>query len=61
MTQNLGIFCGGLTRYYSAVDYSKYKFLQAILFFSLPLIWCAWQLIALRRSSRDSDHPDSSR
>ena len=33
------------------MDYSQYKALQALLFFSLPVIWCVWQLIALRRTS----------
>jgi len=33
------------------LDYSEYKALQALLFFSLPVIWCVWQLIALRRTS----------
>ena len=32
-----------------AMDYSQYKALQALLFFSLPVIWCVWQLIALKR------------
>jgi len=41
------------------MDYSEFKFLQApMLFFGVPLIWCAWEFIALRRSSRDSDRPD---
>ena len=31
------------------MDYSQYKALQALLFFSLPVIWCVWQLIALKR------------
>lgn len=36
------------------MDYSEYKFLQALLFFSLPLIWCAWQLVVLKRSRDES-------
>ena len=28
------------------MNYSEYKALQALLFFSLPVIWCIWQLIA---------------
>ena len=39
------------TLYPLIVDYSQYKALQALLFFSLPVIWCVWQLIALRRTS----------
>ena len=31
------------------MDYSQYKALQALLFFSLPVIWCVWQRIALKR------------
>ena len=31
------------------MDYSEYKALQAPLVFSLPVIWCVWQLIALKR------------
>jgi hypothetical protein len=30
------------------MDYSQYKGLQALLFFGLPVIWCVWQLIALK-------------
>ena len=39
------------TLYPLAMDYSQYKALQALLFFSLPVIWCVWQLIALKRTS----------
>ena len=39
------------TLYPLTVDYSEYKALQALFFFSLPVIWCVWQLIALRRTS----------
>jgi len=37
------------------MEYSEYKALQALLFFSLPIIWGLWQLIALKRSSGASD------
>jgi hypothetical protein len=37
------------------MDYSQYKGLQALLFFGLPVIWCVWQLIALKRSPVDAD------
>ena len=37
------------TLYPLTMDYSQYKALQALLFFSLPVIWCVWQLIALKR------------
>jgi hypothetical protein len=30
------------------MDYSQFEVLQALLFFGLPLIWCVWQLIALK-------------
>ena len=40
------------------MDYSEFKALQALLFFGLPVIWCVWQLIALRRSSFDDDTPE---
>ena len=40
-----------------AMDYSQYKALQPLLFFSLPIIWCIWQLIALKRTSGDADVP----
>ena len=40
------------------MDYSQYKALQALLFFSLPVIWCIWQLIALKRSSGEADNPE---
>ena len=40
------------------MDYSQYKALQALLFFSLPVIWCTWQLIALKRSSGEADNPE---
>ena len=43
------------TLYPLAMDYSQYKALQALLFFSLPVIWCVWQLIALRRTSGDAE------
>ena len=39
------------------MDYSQYKALQALLFFSLPVIWCVWQLIALKRTSGDAEVP----
>ena len=39
------------------MNYSEYKALQALLFFSLPVIWCIWQLIALSRSSGEADNP----
>ena len=39
------------------MDYNQYKALQAILFFGLPVIWCIWQLIALKRASGDEDVP----
>ena len=48
---------GPQTLYPSTMDYSQYKGLQALLFFSLPVIWCVWQLIALKRSSGDADVP----
>ena len=38
------------TLYPLAMEYSQYKALQALLFFSLPVIWCVWQLIALKRA-----------
>ena len=34
-----------------AMDYSQYKALQALLFCSLPVIWCVWQLIVMRGTS----------
>jgi len=37
------------------MDYSEYKALQAMFFFGLPVVWCAWQLIVLNRLSADSD------
>lgn len=37
------------------MDFSEYKVLQALLFFSLPIIWCTWQFITLQRSAGDSD------
>ena len=40
------------------MNYSEYKALQALLFFSLPVIWCIWQLIALNRSSGKADNPE---
>jgi len=40
---------GTQTLYASTMNYSEYKALQALLFFSLPVIWCVWQLIALKR------------
>ena len=39
------------------MNYSEYKALQALFFFSLPVIWCIWQLIALKRSSGEADNP----
>ena len=39
------------------MNYSEYKALQALFFFSLPVIWCIWQLIALKRSSGEADIP----
>ena len=38
------------------MDYSEYKFIQALLFFGLPLVWCVWQLVALQRSRDGSDN-----
>ncbi|MCH1444838.1 MAG: hypothetical protein L7V32_00975 [Luminiphilus sp.] len=38
------------------MNYSEYKALQALFFFSLPVIWCIWQLIALKRSSGEADN-----
>ena len=40
------------------MNYSEYKALQALFFFSLPVIWCIWQLIALKRSSGEADNPE---
>jgi hypothetical protein len=40
------------------MDYSQYKALQALLFFSLPVIWCVWHLIALKRTSDAADFPE---
>tara|TARA_Y200000002_G_C22524465_1_gene597011 strand:+ start:687 stop:863 length:177 start_codon:yes stop_codon:yes gene_type:complete len=40
------------------MDYSQFKVFQALLFFGLPLTWCVWQLIALKRSSVDADAPE---
>jgi hypothetical protein len=40
------------------MDYSQYKALQALLFFSLPVIWCIWQLIAMKRSSGEAGNPE---
>lgn len=37
------------------MDFTQYKALQALLFFSLPVIWCVWQLIALKRTSGGAD------
>ena len=37
------------------MDYSEYKALQALFFFGLPIVWCVWQLIVLKRPSADSD------
>jgi hypothetical protein len=37
------------------MDYSQYKALQALFFFSLPVIWCVWQVFALKRISGDAD------
>lgn len=48
---------GTQTLYASTMNYSEYKALQALLFFSLPVIWCIWQLIALNRSSGEADNP----
>jgi hypothetical protein len=39
------------------MNYSEYKALQVLLFFSLPVIWCIGQLIALNRSSGEADNP----
>lgn len=39
------------------MNYSEYKALQVLLFFSLPVIWCIWQLIALNRASGEADNP----
>ena len=39
------------------MNYSEYKALQVLLFFSLPVIWSIWQLIALNRSSGEADNP----
>ena len=41
-----------------AMDYSQYKALQALLFFSLPVIWCVWQLIALKRVPDAAEAPE---
>lgn len=49
---------GPQTLYPTAMDYGQFKALQALLFFSLPIIWCVWQLIALKRSSSDADVPE---
>ena len=46
---------GPKTLYPLTMDYSQCKALQALLFFSLPVIWCVWQLIVLRRTSDASD------
>jgi len=40
------------------MDYSQYKVLQALLFFSLPVIWCVWQLIALMRVPDADEAPE---
>tara|TARA_B100000524_G_scaffold326990_1_gene210807 strand:+ start:2212 stop:2376 length:165 start_codon:yes stop_codon:yes gene_type:complete len=40
------------------MDYSQHKALQALLFFSLPVIWCVWQLIGLKRTSDAADFPE---
>jgi hypothetical protein len=40
------------------MDYSEYKALQALLFFSLPIIWGVWQLIVLKRSSKRASRED---
>jgi hypothetical protein len=40
------------------MDYSQYKALQALLFFSLPVIWCIWQLIAMKRSSGEAGNAE---
>ena len=46
--------------YPSVMDYSEFKGLQALLFFGIPVVWCIWQLVALRRSVRaDLSGPDS--
>lgn len=42
------------------MEYSEFKGLQALLFFGIPVVWCIWQLIALRRFSKaDLNGPDS--
>ena len=34
------------------MDYSEFKGLQALLFFGIPVVWCIWQLVALRRFAK---------
>ena len=42
------------------MEYSEFKVLQALLFFGIPVVWCIWQLVALRRSAKaDLNGPDS--
>jgi hypothetical protein len=42
------------------MDYSEFKGLQALLFFGIPVVWCIWQLVALRHSAKiDLRGPDS--
>ena len=57
LTEIFGHAAGTQTLYPSTMNYSEYKALQALLFFSLPVIWCIWQLIALNRSSGEACSP----
>ena len=40
------------------MDYSEYKAVQALLFFSLPIIWGVWQLMVLKRASKGASRKD---
>tara|TARA_Y100000589_G_scaffold14861_1_gene12081 strand:- start:789 stop:914 length:126 start_codon:yes stop_codon:yes gene_type:complete len=38
------------------MEYSDFKGLQALLFFGIPILWCVWQLIVLKRDAKSEEN-----
>lgn len=41
---------------FSYMEYSGFKGLQALLFFGIPIVWCVWQLIVLKRDAKSEQN-----
>jgi len=38
------------------MEYSDFKGLQALLSFDIPIVWCVWQLIMLKRDAKSEEN-----